>query len=255
MRCLSAAVIVSAIISFGGCGKGSGPAGTGGGNGSPSSGGVVGTGGALSTGGLAGALDAQAGGAIADGPGEAATGSSKNILDLVPLDHTVSGWTVDPDHHPGERAATGNTQAELEAVIDGWSDEFFKAPYTPKVFAWQAYVNSTLPTAPQGANLSLLIVQMASEAQATEFYDTVNWGKDFATIVPFKWQEPTTPPVGAASRICDTGEQWWINFHQDVFYVEVSLAPSYWPAPDFVPGNTETKDEAIRFALAVASQI
>jgi hypothetical protein len=48
---------------------------------------------------------------------------------------------------------------------------------------------------------------------------------------------------------------WWINFHQDVLYVEVRLDPSYGPAPDYVPGNPATKAEALRFVRAVASRI
>jgi hypothetical protein len=41
-----------------------------------------------------------------------------------------------------------------------------------------------LPSAPEGAHLRLLIVQMASEAKATEFYQSVNWGKYSAKLNP-----------------------------------------------------------------------
>jgi hypothetical protein len=50
------------------------------------------------------------------------------------------------------------------------------------------------------------------------------------------------------------GDRWWINFHKDVFYVEVILDPACGPPPEFLPGNGETKAEALRFALAVAGQ-
>jgi hypothetical protein len=96
---------------------------------------------------MAGVVDGGAGRTVADGAGEAATGSSKNILDLVPLDNTVSVWTVDPEYTktPGERATIGTTEAELKALIGDSAAEFYRAPYTPEVFAWQTYVNSTLP--------------------------------------------------------------------------------------------------------------
>jgi hypothetical protein len=72
--------------------------------------------------------------------------------------------------------------------------------------------------------------------------------------MPDDWG-PTTPTVGTESRIQDTASQWWINFHQDVFYVEVLLAPSFGPPPDWAPANADTKQETLRFAQAVASKI
>jgi hypothetical protein len=232
--------------------------GAGGEDGSISSGGVVGTDGALPTGGTVGAVDAREGGTPADSLGEAGTGSSKNILDLVPRANTVSGWTVDPQGPTtsGVRAATATSKTETEALIDGAAAAFYTAPYSPKVFAWQNYVNATLPAMPEGAHLSLYILQMPSTAQATGIYTALLQSQEYArqTGAPNDWQVPS-PPVGTESRIEDTGSAWWINFHKDVFYVEVRLDPSYGPAPDYTPGWSVTKAEAIRFALAVASQI
>jgi hypothetical protein len=51
----------------------------------------------------------------------------------------------------------------------------------------------------------------------------------------------------------DTSRQWWINFHQDVYYIEVLLGPSE-PAPDYTPSDT-TKQAAFTFAQAVAGKI
>ena len=232
--------------------------GAGGEDGSISSGGVVGTDGAPPTGGTGGAVDAREGGTRADSPGEADTGGSKNILDLVPRANTVSGWTVDPQSTTtsGVRAVTATTQTETEALIDGAAADFYMAPYSPKVFAWQNYVNSTLPAMPGGAHLSLYILQMPSVAQATGIYTALLQSPSYSgqTGTPNDWQAPS-PPLGTESRIEDTVSQWWINFHKDVFYVEVRLDPSYGPAPDYTPGWTVTKAEAIRFALAVASQL
>jgi hypothetical protein len=224
-----------------------------------SSGGVVGTDGALSTGGIVGAVDAREGGTVADGAGEAAAGSGKNILDLVPLDNTVSGWIVDQasNRAPGQRAMIATTEQEVEALIDGAAADFFMAPYTPKVFAWQNYVNRTLPAAPDGARLRLFILQMPSVEQAAGLYKALLQTSLYSRKVgsPDDWQDPTTPSMGTDSRIQDTGSEWWINFRRDVFYVEVSLDPSYGPPPDYIPSYAVTKQEALRFAQAVASRI
>ena len=62
-------------------------------------------------------------------------------------------------------------------------------------------------------------------------------------------------PAKSRRRSGHAFEPRTLNFHKDVFYVEVSLDPSFGPAPDHVPGWAAAKAEAIRFALAVASQI
>jgi hypothetical protein len=55
-------------------------------------------------------------------------------------------------------------------------------------------------------------------------------------------------------RRCEKGAQ--NNYaHQDLFYVEVQLYPSSGPAPDYTPGNADLKNEALRFAQAIASSI
>jgi hypothetical protein len=151
---------------------------------------------------------------------------------------------------------TATTQQDTEALIDGAAADFFMPPYTPKEFVWQNYVNTTLPFAPDGAWLSLYVLWMPSAEQATGLYAALLQASLYSTRVgtPDDWH-PTTPPVGTESRIQDTGSSWWINFHQDAFYVEIALDPSYGPAPDYIPGSAETKAEALRFALAVASKI
>jgi hypothetical protein len=232
-------------------------AGTGG---AVSSGGVVGTGGALASGGAVGAGDARATDSVVDSAAEAAVDErgGRNIRDLIPLDNTVAGWTVDRQHsrNGNGQPMIATTQQEAEALIDGAAAGFFVAPYTPNVFAYQVYVNSTLPAAPDGANLTLYILQMPSAEQATGLYRAVLTLSEYSMRAgtPEDWQ-PTTPALGTESRIEDTATEWWINFHKDVFYVEVKLSPSYGPPPDYIPGSIDTKQEALRFAQAVASRI
>ena len=227
-----------------------------------------GTGGA---GGGAGGAGGGAGGGTA-GAGTGGTGggggtSSPDPLELVPLDNKVSGWTVDQNSSkPGVRAMTATTLKEAEGLIDGGADPFFKAPYTPRLFMWQNYVNKTLPAAPpdpkgnkNGATLMLYVFQMPSAEQAKGLYadllktqgtDHTRWaGTDQ------DWQDPTSPLVGDHSRVQDTSAQWWVNFCKDVYYVEVMLAPSFGPGPDYEPGNVDLKNEVLRFAQAVASGI
>jgi hypothetical protein len=188
------------------------------------------------------------------------TTSIKSALDLAPVDNTVSGWTVNKAANKGGSAQpmTGATAQDAEALIDGAAAPFYKGSFTPQTFLWQNYVNATLPDAPPdpqnnplGATLVLYILQMPSADQASGLYTALLQESEYTGHV---WQ-PTSPPLGTDSRIEDTNTAWWINFHQDVFYVEVMLSPSFGPAPDYIPGNTDLKNEALRFAQAIASKI
>jgi hypothetical protein len=186
--------------------------------------------------------------------------STKDPLDLVPLDNAVSGWTVDQDSSktPGARAMTAATKTEAIDLIDGGAEPFFKAPFTPTLFVWQNYINSTLPAAPPptGAAVVLYIVQMPSADQASGLYAALLQESEYSGQkgTPDDWQ-PTSPPLGTESRIEDTRTAWWINFRQDVFYVEVMLSPSYGPPPDYRVSDPDLKQEALRFAQAVASKM
>jgi hypothetical protein len=187
--------------------------------------------------------------------------SIKDPIDLMPLDNPASGWMVDQEHikTPGARAMSAITEQEATALIDGAAAPFFKAPHTPKLFLWQNYINNTLPAAPppKGASLMVYILQMPSVEQASGLYAALLQASEYArkSGTPDDWQDPTTPPLGADSRIQDTSTQWWINFHQDVFYVEVMLAPSFGPAPDYTISDPDLKQEALRFAQAIASKM
>jgi len=197
-------------------------------------------------------------GLLACGSNGTSTGTPKNPIDLVPLDNNVSGWTVDPNNPKtaGKVAATGAGETGTEALIDGGAENYFVEPNIPTTFVWQNYVNSTLPAAPEGAILKLYIFELLSADQAQGMYSAILQRPSHAarTGMPGDW-EPTTPPLGAESRIQDTASQWWVNFHQGVFYVEVLLDPSYGPPPDYTPANADTKQETVRFAQVVASKI
>ena len=186
-------------------------------------------------------------------------GGQKNILDLVPRDNTVSGWTVDPNNPTTASvvAKTATTELDVEALIDGAAADFFADPYTPTNFAWQNYVNATLPDAPNGATLPLYIIELPSAEQAAGLYASLRSVSLYTRKVgtPDDWQDPSTPLVGTGSRIQNTGDTWWINFHKANFYVEVNLNPSQGPPPDYTPGNENTKQEAFKFAKFVADRI
>lgn len=203
-----------------------------------------------------------AGGNTAGGGGSSS--SSKNPVDLAPIDNTVSGWTVDRSankDHPGSLdPMTATTKEGASNVEDGAGSLFWEIPndtapaYTPKVFLVQYYVNSSLASAPPaegGATVKLYILEMPSADQASGLYTGLLPKSRYSR----KAWDPTTPLLGTESRIQDTNTDWFINFYKGVFYVEVLLTPSTGPQPDYTPGNAETKQEAIRFAQAIANKI
>jgi hypothetical protein len=199
--------------------------------------------------------------------------TTKTALDLAPGENTVSGWTVDraanQNYKPGDTNVPAPMTAtsclscakdpshSIECLIDGAATPFCIASYEPKLFLWQNYLNKTLPAIqPDVANVSMYILEMSSVEQATGLYSEVlklsEYDRKKGTSDDWK---ATSPVVGTESRIQDTGSTWWINFHQGVFYIEIVLTPSTGPAPDYTPGNADTKKEAIRFAQAVASKM
>jgi hypothetical protein len=185
--------------------------------------------------------------------GSGGTTSTKDPIELVPLDNDVPGWTVED---PGQRAMVGKTFKEVTDLIDGGSDKYYTidGAFTPKEFLWQNYKNTSLSSVPSPdvAIVKLYIFQMPSADQAAGLYGRTLKDQDHK---PYTWQDPTTPSVGTASRIANTGSQWLFNFHQGVYYVELSLKPSDGPAPDFLPDNAETKQEAFHFGQAIAAKI
>lgn len=184
--------------------------------------------------------------------------STKNPLDFAPVDNTVSGWTIDRAHNKNADGSpmTGATKTEAEGLIDGAASPFYLDPYAPKLFLWQGYVNTALPAAPDGAHVDLYILEMPSAEQASGLYTSLLQYSEYArkSGTPDDWK-PTSPPLGTDSRIQDTTSQWWINFHQDAFYVEVVLNPSTGPAPDYKPSDPDLMQEALRFAQGVASRM
>jgi len=219
--------------------------------GAPGSGGAGGMGGAnAGSGGLPG------NGGAAGTPVQAPVDCSSSILNVFPRDNTIPGWTVDRNNATtvGRVAATATSELEAESLIDGAAVAFFATPNTPLAFAWQTYVNTTLTDAPgpDYATVSLYVLQMANTQQAFALYTSLLTAPLYSGRT---WMEPSSPLIGSDSRLADTGDRWWINFYKDNCYVEVSLSPSYGPAPDYTPGDATTKAAAVTFSQAVASKM
>jgi hypothetical protein len=242
----STLVVAAAATS---CGAGS--SGGEGGNGATGSGGVTtGSGGTSSGSGGAGG----------------GTSAAQDAVSVAPADKEVSGWAVDlkasknKDGKPMtafkcDEDSTNPTDPDLiSMLIDGGATPFCVDSYRPKLFVWQNYTNGSLPSAPDGAVMSLYVLQYSSTEQATGLYTAVMKLSEYVRKqgTAEDWQPST---MGTESRIQDTGSQWWINFHKGPFYVEVMLDPSYGPAPDFTPADAKLKEEAVRFAKAIADKI
>jgi hypothetical protein len=181
-------------------------------------------------------------------------GSAGSVLDLVPLANAVSGWTVDPNNSKtvGVVAATATTATAASDLIDGGSEAFFNAQFSPMVLAWQNYVNTTL-VPPTTYTLKLYIIQMSSAAQASALYASLTAATSTDTLYTSNTWTATSPVVGNESRITDSGTDWWINFDKGVYYVEVRLSPSY--DASFNPSDPVSQAEAMRFAQAVAAKM
>lgn len=182
-------------------------------------------------------------------------GTSKSLLELVPAGDEVPGWSINErlNKSPDKRAMTGKTVQEVGQLIDGAGEAFFKG-YTPKEFAWQIYKNTTLPAAPDGADIDLYVLQMPSADQASGLYSALANLSEYAARSADGWTA-ATPSLGAESRIQDAVTAWWINFHKDVFYVEVKFSPSAGPGPNFTPSDPNLKAAAVDFARTIADKI
>jgi hypothetical protein len=196
------------------------------------------------------------------GTGGSGGGASTSALEIIPASNAVAGWSFDASNSDtANGAATATTQQGTQDLVDGASADFFASPFTPKLFAWETYVNTTFSAAdvsptdtnfPNGATIDVKVLQMPTADQASGLYTAL---LKASLYVGKTWTEPSSPKVGTDSRVADTGDHWWINFYQGDFYVEVSMGPSYSPAPGFTPGNANTRAAAFAFAAVVAGKI
>ena len=205
---------------------------------------------------LSGATLALTVASLGCGGGGSSSGPA-SITDVVPRDSAIAGWKIDATSSKTANvvAATATTEIDTENLIDGAAADFFAAPSTPKEFAWQNYVNASLPSpngATDGAKAKLYILQMPSAEQASSLYTALLQANLY---VGNTWADPTSPVVGAKSRITDSGTDWWINFYKGSWYVEVRMTPSYGPSPDYTPGDATMKKAAMDFAVAVAAKM
>jgi hypothetical protein len=189
---------------------------------------------------------------------------SLNPVDLIPVDNSVSGWTIDPSISGSKKPMIASTKDEGGALIDGGIEPYYADGFSPTQFLWQNYSNSHLPAAPadslnpQDATLALYVFRMPSAEQASGLYQNLLKFRAYtrgSTTTSNGWEDPTSPAVGSKSRIQDTGADWWINFQKNEYYVEVRLSPSNGPAPDFSSGNLDLKKEALLFAQVVAEKL
>src|SRR6266540_5050770 len=72
--------------------------------------------------------------------------TAATALSMVPKANEVAGWTIatDNDKTSGVVAATATTEQGVYDLVDGAAADFFDG-FTPVQFAWQNYVNTTLP--------------------------------------------------------------------------------------------------------------
>lgn len=206
-----------------------------------------------SSGGGGGGAGGSAGGS---GGGTGGQTTAPSILDLVPRDNTVSGWTVDQDprntHTAGQVAAVSNDFAGTTALIDGGSDAYYTAPYIAKTFVEQNYVNTSL-NSPSGYIIKMYIIEMTSADQASGIYTAFTAADSTFDLWTSNTWTATSPVIGTGSRITNSGSGWWVNFYKGSYYVEVLLSsPTVTGVPET---DTAGEAEAARFATAIASKM
>lgn len=113
---------------------------------------------------------------------------------------------------------------------------------------FQNYLNTSFQPADgsAGYQLGLYVMQMPSVAQATSLYTSLLDGTH--SLYNGTWTDPTSPAIGDASRILNTGTDWWINFRKGVYYAQVRL--TYAESTD-----TVGQQQAMNFATAVAAKM
>jgi hypothetical protein len=200
------------------------------------------------------------GGSGAGGAAGGAGGSSgKSILELVLKDGELPGWSANPANTKtkGKVAVTATDEATTEGFIDGAAADFFKSPLTPVMFAWQSYINTTLTSAPVppdplGVKVELYILQMPDAGQASSLYASLLSATLYSK---WNWVDPSSMAGVDKSRVTNAGDTYKINFTKGVYYVEVSLSPSYGPAPNYTENDPSLKQAAFDFAAAVAAKM
>jgi hypothetical protein len=198
---------------------------------------------------------------------DGATGGAKDILEVFPRGGDVSGWTIDPNSSKTKDvvAKTATDQLATEALIDGASADFFADPFKPVVFGLQAYLNTTLASAPDdgsGVKLKLYVLQMPTAAQASSLYASLMTASLYSPWSEAglsgdgRWIDPSSPVVGDHSRVVDAGDTWWINFYKGAYYAEIWLTPSYGPkSTEYAQHDASLRAAAFAFAQAVAAKM
>ncbi|MBN2575191.1 MAG: hypothetical protein JXP73_11570 [Deltaproteobacteria bacterium] len=179
----------------------------------------------LSCGGGSGGEGGTGGGGGVGGSGGAGVGGTEAVLAIVPGDGTVGGWVRDPSDPlvANKAAAIAVTMQEAVDLIDGGADPYYQPPaFSPNVFAWQNYKNTTV-NPPDGYTIKMYILQMPTADQAAALYGAlVDGSHSLYSSTPEPWTD-MSPAIGDASRIVNSGIDWWINFRKGVYYGEVFL--------------------------------
>jgi hypothetical protein len=201
------------------------------------------------SGGSGGVLGGSGGGGVQGGSGGTGVGGTEAVLAIVPGDGTITGWVRNPSEPKvaNKAAAIATTVTEAVDLIDGGADPWYAPPYTPNVFAWQNYMNTTV-NPPDGYTVKMYILQMPTAAQATALYASlVDGTHSLYTSTPEPFAE-MSPAVGDASRIVNSGIDWWINFRKGAYYCEIFLG--YAEKTDMAG-----KQQAIDFVTAIAAKM
>ncbi len=129
--------------------------------------------------------------------------AAKDVVDLIPLDNDISGWTRTG---PMQIAETGQ---QLYDMIDGEAQ-----PYVDNGFVKCAFQKYSGTVGSNQVELEVRVFDMADTANARKVYEAVTTGSE----VPWTKDNP-----GAAARIEQSLFSYKVDFWGDRFYVWVTI--------------------------------
>lgn len=136
---------------------------------------------------------------------EETTPEEIDVVDIVPLDNEISGWTRSSDMRVAENAT------QLQAIINGEAESWTNNGFVKFV---QQFYEGDLPA----VTIELRIADMGDSTGAQGIYDDI---ETYYYSTPIEW---TDNPPGDAARYEMIGFSYLVDFRDDKFHTWISIS-------------------------------